>query len=263
MLVLAGLMVIGVTSVVALRGYLTEGVDQQLATAPGGRGAHGLPPRAKVGPPAAAIAAGDLTRRVPELEGGDGEPHTEVGRLGRALNTMLGQIEAAFTARAESEARSRRSEERMREFVADASHELRTPLTTIRGFAELYRQVAAREPEQADKLVRRIEDEAARMGLLVEDLLLLARLDEERPLAPVPLDLRVITGDAATAARAVAPDREITLENPAGPVTVLADESRIRQVVGNLTTNALTHTPAGTPVWLRLCAEGDQAVVAG
>ena len=210
---------------------------------------------------AAAIAAGDLTRRVPEEEEGDGEPRTEVGRLGRALNIMLGQIEAAFTARAESEARSRRSEERMREFVADASHELRTPLTTIRGFAELYRQVAAREPEQADKLVRRIEEEAARMGLLVEDLLLLARLDEERPLEPVDLDLRVITCDAAEAARVVAPDREITLENPDGPVTVFADESRIRQVVGNLMTNALRHTPAGTPVWLRLRAEGGQAVL--
>jgi two-component system, OmpR family, sensor kinase len=211
---------------------------------------------------AGAIAAGDLTRRVPDFEGGDGgEPRTEVGRLGRALNSMLGQIEAAFTARAESEARAVRSQERMRQFVADASHELRTPLTTIRGFAELYRQVAAKEPEQADKLVRRIEEEAARMGLLVEDLLLLARLDQERPLVPVELDLRVIASDAVTAASVIAPDREITLENPDRPVTVRADESRIRQVVGNLMTNALTHTPAGTPVWLRLRAEGDEAVV--
>jgi two-component system OmpR family sensor kinase len=212
---------------------------------------------------AAAIAQGDLTRRVPEFEGGDGGPRTEMGRLGRALNTMLGQIEAAFTARAESEARARRSEERMRQFVADASHELRTPLTTIRGFAELYRQVAAKEPEQAEKLVRRIEEEAARMGLLVEDLLLLARLDVERPLEPVELELRVIGNDAVTAARAVAPDREITLDIPpdTGPLTVLADESRLRQVVGNLMTNALTHTPAGTPVWLRLRAEGDEAVI--
>jgi two-component system OmpR family sensor kinase len=212
---------------------------------------------------AAAIADGDLTRRVPEFEGGDGEPRTELGRLGRALNTMLGQIEAAFRARAESEGRARRSEERMRQFVADASHELRTPLTTIRGFAELYRQAAAKEPDQADKLVRRIEEEAARMGLLVEDLLLLARLDMERPLEPVPLDLRVIGNDAVTAARAVAPDRDITLEIPpdTGPVTVLADESRLRQVVGNLMANALTHTPAGTPVWLRLRAEDDEAVI--
>ncbi|TMM38525.1 MAG: HAMP domain-containing histidine kinase [Actinobacteria bacterium] len=211
---------------------------------------------------AGAIAAGDLTRRVPDFEGGDGgAPRTELGRLGHALNTMLGQIEAGFTARAESEARARRSEERMRQFVADASHELRTPLTTIRGFAELYRQVAAKEPDQADKLVRRIEEEAARMGLLVEDLLLLARLDQERPLVPVELDLRVITSDAASAAEAMAPDRRITLENPDGPLTVRADESRIRQVVANLMSNALTHTPAGTAVWLRLRTEGDEAVI--
>ena len=149
----------------------------------------------------------------------------------------------------------------MRQFVADASHELRTPLTTIRGFAELYRQVAAKEPDQADKLVRRIEEEAARMGLLVEDLLLLARLDQERPLVPVELDLRVITSDAASAAEAMAPDRRITLENPDGPLTVRADESRIRQVVANLMSNAVTHTPAGTPVWLRLRTEGDEAVI--
>jgi two-component system OmpR family sensor kinase len=219
---------------------------------------------------AATIADGDLTRRVPDYEPGDREPRTEVGRLSRALNTMLGHIESAFIARARSEsaarrseARARLSEERMRQFVADASHELRTPLTTIRGFAELYRQVAVREPEQAEKLVRRIEDEAARMGLLVEDLLLLARLDQERPLEPVPLELRVIANDAVTAARAVAPDRPITLDIPegTGPVEVLADESRLRQVVGNLMTNALTHTPPGTPVWLRLRREEEQAVI--
>jgi two-component system OmpR family sensor kinase len=183
---------------------------------------------------------------------------------------MLGQIEAAFTAREkseraalESEARALRSEERMRQFVADASHELRTPLTTIRGFAELYRQTAEREPGQGAHLVGRIEQEAARMGLLVEDLLLLARLDQERPLVPVELELRVIANDAVIAARAVAPDREITLEIPegTGPVEVLADESRLRQVVGNLMSNALTHTPAGTPVWLRLRREDGQAVI--
>ena len=232
--------------------------------------------RASLGPlrdierTAAAIAGGDLTRRVPDYEPGDEEPRTEVGRLSRALNTMLGYIETAFIARAQSEhaarsseARARLSEERMRRFVADASHELRTPLTSIRGFAELYRQVAVREPEQAEKLVRRIEDEAARMGLLVEDLLLLARLDQERPLVPVELELRVIANDAVIAAQAVAPDRRIELEIPegTGPVEVLADESRLRQVVGNLMTNALTHTPAGTPVWLRLRREESQAII--
>src|SRR5207302_7394519 len=133
-------------------------------------------------------------------------------------------------------------EERMRQFVADASHELRTPLTSIRGFAELYRQIAESDPAQAAKLVSRIEQEAARMGLLVEDLLLLARLDQERPLEPVELELRAIANDAVIAAQAVAPERRITLEIPegSGPITVMADESRLRQVVGNLMSNALT-----------------------
>ena len=217
---------------------------------------------------AAAIADGDLTRRVP-----DSDPRTEVGQLGRALNAMLAHIETAFAARASSEqaardaarvaqaseARAVRSEERMRQFVADASHELRTPLTSIRGFAELYRQGAAREPEQTEALLKRIEDEAARMGLLVEDLLLLARLDEERPLNLVPVDLRVVAADAVTAARAVAPDRKITLDVVRGahPPFVVGDEARLRQVIGNLMTNALTHTPPGTAVTLRVCVEGD------
>jgi two-component system OmpR family sensor kinase len=233
---------------------------------------------------AAAIAGGDLTQRIPEFEPGHEEPRTEVGHLARSLNTMLGQVEAAFTAQAASEAaarsaeaaarsaaeaaqlsesRARRSEERMRQFVADASHELRTPLTTIRGFAELYRQGAARSPDEAERLVRRIEGEAARMGLLVEDLLLLARLDMERPLVPSALELRVIANDAVIAAQAVAPDRQITLEiaEGTGPLVVNGDESRLRQVTGNLMTNALVHTPAGTPVWLRLRREADQAVM--
>jgi two-component system OmpR family sensor kinase len=226
---------------------------------------------------AEAIAAGDLTRRVPEFEGGHEAPRTEVGRLGRALNAMLGQIEAAFTARAASErsaqqaaavaqiaeGRARRSEERMRQFVADASHELRTPLTTIRGFAELYRQGAVSSPDEVERVVRRIEEEAARMGLLVEDLLLLARLDQERPLVPVPLELRVIANDAVTAARVIDPNRAIELEIPegTGPLVVSGDEARLRQVVDNLMRNALTHTPAGTPVWLRLRAEEHAVVV--
>ncbi|HEY2674429.1 MAG TPA: ATP-binding protein [Rugosimonospora sp.] len=233
---------------------------------------------------AAAIAGGDLTQRIPEFEPGQEEPRTEVGHLARSLNTMLGQVEAAFTAQAASEAaarsaetaardaaeaarlsetRARRSEERMRQFVADASHELRTPLTTIRGFAELYRQGAARSPEEAERLIRRIEGEASRMGLLVEDLLLLARLDMERPLVLTALELRVIANDAVIAAQAVAPDREITLDiaEGTGPLVVSGDESRLRQVIGNLMTNALVHTPPGTPVWLRLRRGEEQAVV--
>ncbi|SCL13280.1 histidine kinase dimerization/phospho-acceptor domain-containing protein [Micromonospora inyonensis] len=192
---------------------------------------------------AAAIAGGDLTRRVPDPEQGNECPTSELGRLSRALNSMLTQIEAAFTARAASEASARwaeaaardaaeaarasearaiRSEERMRQFVADASHELRTPLTTIRGFAELYRQGAAREPEETAGLLRRIEDEAARMGLLVEDLLLLARLDRERPLSLAPVELPVLAADAVQAARVVAPDRRIGLDiGPnSGPLVV-------------------------------------------
>jgi two-component system OmpR family sensor kinase len=260
------------------------GVLILLAVAGAGMVRASLRPLRSIEHTAAAIAAGDLTQRIPEFEPGHEEPRTEVGHLARSLNTMLGQVEAAFTAQAASETaarsaeaaardaagaaqlsetRARRSEERMRQFVADASHELRTPLTTIRGFAELYRQGAAREPEEAQRVFRRIEDEAARMGLLVEDLLLLARLDMERPLALTPLELRVIANDAVTAARAVAPDRDITLElaEGAGPLVVSGDESRLRQVVGNLMTNALVHTPAGTPVRLRLRRDGTDAVL--
>jgi two-component system OmpR family sensor kinase len=203
---------------------------------------------------AEAIAAGDLTRRVP-----DRDPRTEVGRLAAALNSMLAQIEAAFRARAASEATARRSEERMRRFVADASHELRTPLTTIRGFAELYRQGAARDPGELDRLMRRIEDQAARMGLLVEDLLLLARLDQQRPLDRRPVDLLALAAEAVNDARAVAPDRRIELQlangdgggGAGGPLVVLGDEDRLRQVIANLMSNALTHTPAGSPIELR------------
>ena len=205
---------------------------------------------------AGAIARGDLTRRVPE-----GPPNTELGRLSSALNTMLSQIETAFRARAASEAQAVRSEQRMRQFVADASHELRTPLTSIRGFAELYRQGAAPDPAA---IVRRIEDEAARMGLLVEDLLLLARLDQERPLRIEPVHLIELVNDAAEAARAVAPDRPIAVElgDAAGALVVSGDQDRLRQVVGNLVTNALTHTPPSTPVTLRLRADDpDHAVV--
>ena len=201
---------------------------------------------------AGAISRGDLTRRVP-----DAEPSTEFGRLSYALNTMLSQIETAFRARAASEAQAVRSEQRMRQFVADASHELRTPLTSIRGFAELYRQGAAAD---AADVVRRIEDEAARMGLLVEDLLLLARLDQERPLQIEPVHLVELVNDAAEAARAVAPERAVSVElgEAAGALVVAGDQSRLRQVVGNLVTNAITHTPPATPVTLRLHGDGPE-----
>jgi two-component system, OmpR family, sensor kinase len=214
-----------------------------------------LRPLVEIEQTARAIAAGDLTRRVP-----DRDPGTEVGRLGRALNTMLAQIEQAFGARAASEASARRSEDRMRRFVADASHELRTPLTTIRGFAELYRQGGVRDPAELDRLMRRIEDQAARMGLLVEDLLLLARLDQRRRLDRRPVDLLALAAEAVNDARAVAPDRRIELvvggdDGDRETLVVLGDEQRLRQVLANLVNNALTHTPAGSPVEVRVGAE--------
>jgi two-component system OmpR family sensor kinase len=207
-----------------------------------------LRPLREVETTAAAIAAGDLTQRVPESDA-----RTEVGRLSRAFNAMLSQIESAFRAREVSEHSALASEERMRRFVADASHELRTPLTSIRGFAELYRQGAVPDPESLDRVMRRVEDEAARMGLLVEDLLLLARLDQQRPLALEPVDLLKVAGDVVHDARVLAPDRTIGLELLGGSApVVLGDESRLRQVVMNLVSNAVTHTPAGTPVALTL-----------
>jgi two-component system OmpR family sensor kinase len=228
---------------------------------------------------AGRIAAGDLSQRVIDPENDPtGPPMTELGRLSRALNAMLAQIEAAFIARAQSEAaameaaeaarlsesRAVRSEAKMRQFVADASHELRTPLTTIRGFAELYRQGAVQDPDDVAKLVRRIEDEAARMGLLVEDLLLLARLDRERPLNLAPVELPVLAIDAVQAAEATEPGRTIRLEISDEPERLVAygDDGRLRQVIGNLMTNALVHTPPEASVTLRLYAEpGDRAVV--
>jgi two-component system, OmpR family, sensor kinase len=210
-----------------------------------------LRPLKQVEETAAEIAAGDLSRRVPESDS-----RTEVGRLSLAFNAMLGQIESAFRAREESENSALASEERMRRFVADASHELRTPLTSIRGFAELYRQGAVPDADSLDRVMRRVEDEAARMGLLVEDLLLLARLDQQRPLELEPVDLLVVAGDAVHDARVLAPDRAIDLDllGDGAPV-VLGDESRLRQVVTNLVSNALTHTPAGTPVSVTLEVE--------
>jgi two-component system OmpR family sensor kinase len=176
-----------------------------------------------------------------------------MGRLSRALNAMLEQVERAFGARAASEARARRSEERMRRFIADASHELRTPLTSIRGFAELHRQGAVTDPSEMSELLSRIEDEATRMGLLVDDLLQLARLDQERPLTLAPVDLVDVVGSAVAAAQASAPDREIDVEAAGdGDLSVSGDEPRLRQVVTNLLDNALAYSPASAPVTVRL-----------
>jgi two-component system OmpR family sensor kinase len=207
-----------------------------------------LRPLEEVESAAGEIAAGDLSRRVPESD-----PRTEVGRLSGAFNGMVDQIETAFREREASESAAVASEDRMRRFVADASHELRTPLTSIRGFAELYRQGAVRETAEVDRMMRRVEDEASRMGLLVEDLLLLARLDQARPLRAEPVDLLDVVSDAAHDARVLAPDRQVDLDvrGDEAPV-VLGDDARLRQVVTNLVSNALTHTPAGTPIAVTL-----------
>ncbi|MCQ9165887.1 MULTISPECIES: cell wall metabolism sensor histidine kinase WalK [unclassified Arthrobacter] len=197
-------------------------------------------PLSRVEKTAAAIAAGDLSRRV-DIE----NPSTEVGRLSGSLNTMLAHIEHAFAARTASE-------QRMRRFVADASHELRTPLVTIRGFSELYRHGALQTPDDVGTAMGRIESEAKRMGELVEDLLMLARLDEQRPLLPKPVDLLIIGHDAVLDARASARDRAFTvvgLDGGTGAAApTLGDEAKLRQVVANLMGNALRYTPEGSPV---------------
>ena len=272
-----------------------------------------LRPLTEIENTAAAIAAGDLSRRVPYYD-----PRTEMGRLATSLNVMLAHVESAFRARARSEAAARHSEERMRRFLADASHELRTPLTAIRGYAEYYRQrggmengsapspavaavaaevgaaaaSAAAAPAEAarpatgaagpgtgappplasaadhdepltrqdmDRIMERVEQESSRMGGLVEDMLMLARLDEQRPIERGPVDLLSLAADAVQDARIVAPSRTIDLTVGAGVAfLVLGDEARLRQVISNLMTNALTHTPKGSPITVRVFAGQQQ-----
>jgi two-component system OmpR family sensor kinase len=195
----------------------------------------GLLPLDRMGHTAAAIAGGDLSHRVETTD-----PRTEVGRLGGSLNAMLDRLEEAF---AEREA----SQERLRAFIADASHELRTPLSSIRGYAELYRMGAARSDADVEKAMRRIEDEGARMGVLVEDLLTLARLDELRETPHAEVDVAKLARDAVDDTRATAPDRDISLQVER-PAVVLGDADQLRQVLANLLRNALVHTPAGTPI---------------
>ncbi|MGQ4616836.1 ATP-binding protein [Nocardia sp. R7R-8] len=221
-----------------------------------------LRPLRRVESTAAAIARGDLHRRVPV-----GNTNTEVDRLSRSLNGMLAQIQRAFTTTAASEEAARRSEERMRRFVADASHELRTPLTTIRGFAELYRQGAVNDPAA---LMDRIERESRRMGVLVEDLLVLARLDAQRPLELGSVDLLAVASDGVHNARAVVtaghsegPIRtiELKIEPGDGTLEVNGDEARLRQVLGNLLNNALTHTAPDAKVTVLLTPGPDDVLL--
>jgi len=198
--------------------------------------ALGLKPLEAVEDTAEAIASGDLSARLPAAK-----PDTEVGRLTTSLNTMLSRIEESFTARVESE-------NKLRRFVADASHELRTPLTAIRGFAELHRQGAVVGDDKTKELINRIEKESVRMSSLVEDLLLLARLDQSRELAKEPVDLNTLITEAVASARAAGPNHPIEIKLEASEIFVLGDSQRIHQVIANLLANARAHTPNGTQI---------------
>ncbi|MES5820678.1 HAMP domain-containing sensor histidine kinase [Streptomyces sp. RG80] len=235
----------------------------------------GLRPLSRIEQTAAEIAGGDLSRRVPRAAG----TNTEIGRLAAALNGMLGQIETAFAARAESEAR-------MSRFVADASHELRTPLAGIKGLTDLHRMGALSGRQEIDDTMTRIARESERLTRLVEDMLLLARLDERTPsdtaysrhqgtdpgttvpaaLDLTPMDLRTPAVDALHDVRALDPTRPVTVTGPGGAglpgsAPALADESRLRQVVTNLVGNAVTHTPPGTPIRIGVGTLGECAVL--
>jgi two-component system OmpR family sensor kinase len=208
----------------------------------------GLRPLERIGRVASEIAGGDLSRRVDTAD-----ERTEVGRLGRSLNEMLAQIEQAFAAR-------QLSESQLRRFLADASHELRTPLASIRGYAELFRMGAADDPETLARAMSRIESEAARMGVLVEDLLLLAQLDQAPEPRRVPVALGELMAHVAQDTRVVAPDRAVHA-NVEEDATVLGDPDQLGQLLANLTRNAVTHTPAGSPIDLRLGRRDGHAVL--
>ncbi len=209
----------------------------------------GIRPIKQMTQTAARIAGGDREHRVPEMP-----PSTEAGQLGLALNHMLERLDDAFAIQAASE-------DRLRRFVADASHELRTPVTTIRGYAELYRVGGLSAPGELDEAMRRTEQEAVRMARLVDDLLNLAKLDEGRPLERRPVDLAALVADAARDAAAVDPGRPITTQVDA-PIVVQGDEDRLRQVLANVVGNALVHTPAGTPIELRVADHDGTAELA-
>jgi two-component system OmpR family sensor kinase len=209
----------------------------------------GLRPLERMSEVAGGIAQGDLDVRLSPAE-----ERSEIGRLGLALNGMLERLEDAF-------ARRDRSEAQLRRFVSSASHELRTPLTSIRGYAALLRRGARHNPEDLEKSISRIESEATRMAGLIDDLLLLARLDEERPVALTRTDLTVIAHESADDARARDPRRSITVD-AGSPVVVIGDEPRLRQIVGNLLENAQVHTPVEAPVRIEVGVRDGMAVLA-
>jgi two-component system OmpR family sensor kinase len=204
----------------------------------------GLLPLERIGRVASEIARGDLSRRVSTTD-----QRTEVGRLGRSLNEMLGQIEQAFRAR-------RQSEDQLRRFLADASHELRTPLASIRGYAELFRLGAADDPATLERAMARIEAEATRMGVLVEDLLSLAALDQAPERPRVPVDLGELAAHAAEDTRVTAPDRNVRLSVDEPDTTVMGDPGQLGQLLANLMRNAVIHTPAGTTIEVAVRREG-------
>jgi two-component system OmpR family sensor kinase len=208
----------------------------------------GLRPLSRIEETAGAIAVGDLGRRI---EGAD--ERTEVGRLGLALNAMLAQIEQAFAERTASE-------QRLRRFVGDASHELRTPLSSVQAYAELFERGARDRPEDLARAMAGIEREARRMGVLVDDLLLLARLDQGRPLARDSVDLTDVAAEAVEVARTLEPDRPLAIDAPEA-VVVTGDAERLRQVVDNLLANVRAHTPRGTAATVRVHRDGGAAVL--
>ncbi len=207
-----------------------------------------LRPLRRIEETAGAIAAGDLSRRVEETS-----PQTEVGRLGIALNSMLGHIESAFAERAASE-------QRLRRFTADAAHELRTPLAAVQAYAELFERGARDRPEDLERAMAGIVRESRRMGVLVDDLLLLARLDQGRPLERLPLDLTGLATEAVETARALEPERPISLEAP-DRLDAIGDPDRLRQVLDNLIANVRAHTPPRTPVTVRVARDRDHAAL--
>ena len=207
-----------------------------------------MKPLKKIEETAEQIAAGDLSARLENFE-----PDTEVGRLSTSLNIMLSRIEESFAARAESE-------NKLRRFVADASHELRTPLTSIRGFAELHRQGAVPEGEKTRELISRIEKESMRMGYLVEDLLMLARMDQSRELVMADVDLSHLVQEAVSSASAAGPDHPIT-SDIAGDIHTQGDADKIYQVITNLLANARAHTPVGTAIHVATYSTKDGSYV--
>jgi len=204
-----------------------------------------LKPLEDVEETAELIAAGDLSARLP-----DAKPDTEVGRLVTSLNQMLTRIEESFAIKEEGE-------NKLRRFIADASHELRTPLTAIRGFAELHRQGAVPNGEPTKELLGRIENESVRMGTLVEDLLLLARLDQSRQMEMKPVNLSKVVSECVASARAAGPTHPITISTSTDEAFALGDETRIFQVITNLLTNARVHTPHGTSIEVSLNQSDD------